>query len=61
MQNGIHLVQPLQGQTGGIQRVPDLGCEQYGEEQSVPLLQLPHVYTGHCNVGEGCLSCFWLG
>jgi hypothetical protein len=44
-------------------RAPDLGCEQDGEEQSVPFLRLAHVCTswrevGHCREGEGRLSCF---
>jgi hypothetical protein len=43
--------------------VPDLGCEQDGEEQPIPILRLPHVCTdwceaGHCREGEGRLSCF---
>jgi hypothetical protein len=36
LQDIIHIVHLLQGQTGGSQRVPDLGCEQDGEEQSIP-------------------------
>jgi hypothetical protein len=35
LQNGVHLVHPLQGQTGGSRRVPDLGCEQNGEERII--------------------------
>jgi hypothetical protein len=43
--------------------VPDLGCEQDGEEQCIPFLRLPHVCSvwceaGHCREGEGRLSCF---
>jgi hypothetical protein len=61
--NGAYAVHHLQGQTGGSRRVPDLGCEQDGEEQSVPHLRLPHVCAswceaGHCREGEGRLSCF---
>jgi hypothetical protein len=44
LQSGNHIVHPLQDQTGGNQRVPDLGCEQDGEEQSIPFLLLPHVH-----------------
>jgi hypothetical protein len=34
VQNGFHLVHPLQGQTDDSRRVPDVGCGQDGEEQS---------------------------
>jgi hypothetical protein len=38
MQNGVHTVHhPSQGQTAGSRRVPDLGCEQDGEEQPTPI------------------------
>jgi hypothetical protein len=61
--NGVHAVHPLQGKTGGSRRVPDLGCEQDGEEQSVLILRLPHVCADwcqgwHCREGEGRLSYF---
>jgi hypothetical protein len=56
-------VHSLQGQTGRSQTVPDLGCEQDGEEHCVTSLRLPHVCAsrceaGHCREGEGRLSCF---
>jgi hypothetical protein len=38
LQNGVNFVDPLQGQTDDSRRVPDVGCEQDGEEQSIPLL-----------------------
>jgi hypothetical protein len=43
--------------------VPDLGYGQDGEEQSMPILRLPHVCAswyeaGHCREGEGRLPCF---
>jgi hypothetical protein len=38
LQNGHHIVHNLQGQTGGSQKVPDLGCKQCEEEQSIPFL-----------------------
>jgi hypothetical protein len=58
-----HVVHPLEAQTGGSRRVPDLGCEQGGEEQYIPFLRLPHVCAsrceaGYCREGEGRLSCF---
>jgi hypothetical protein len=51
------------GPTGGSRTVPDLGCEQDGEEQSVPFLRSPLACAswceaGHCREGEGRLSCF---
>jgi hypothetical protein len=48
LQNGIHVVHPLQGQTSGSKRVPDLGCEQDEEEQSISFLQLPHMCASWC-------------
>jgi hypothetical protein len=53
----------LQDQTGGSWRVPDVGCEQDGEEQSVPFLLLSQVFeswceAGHRREGEGRLSYF---
>jgi hypothetical protein len=62
-QNGVQVVHPLQGQTGGSRTGPQLGCEQDGEEQSITFLRLPHVCAsrcevGHCREGEGPLSCF---
>jgi hypothetical protein len=62
-QNGVQVVRHLQGQTGGSRTVPDLGCEQDGEEQSITFLRWPHVCAsrcevGHCREGEGPLSCF---
>jgi hypothetical protein len=32
LQNGIHVVHSLQGQTGGTQKVPDCGCEEDGKK-----------------------------
>jgi hypothetical protein len=32
LQNGIHVVHCLQGQTGGSHRLPGLGCEQNGKK-----------------------------
>jgi hypothetical protein len=63
LQNGVHVLQPLQAQTVGSQRAPAVGCEQDGEERSVPFLRLPHLCAswceaGHCREGEGRLSCF---
>jgi hypothetical protein len=52
---GIHIVHPLQIQTGGSWRIPDPGCQHDGEGQSTPLFQLPHA---HCHDGEGCHSRF---
>jgi hypothetical protein len=43
LQNGTHAVHVLQSQTSGSRRVTDLGCEQDGEEQSIPFFRLPHV------------------
>jgi hypothetical protein len=34
LQIGVHVVHPLQDQTGGSRRVPDVGREQDVEEQS---------------------------
>jgi hypothetical protein len=56
-------VRPLQGETGGSRRVPDVGCEQDGEEEFIPFLRLPHVCAswceaGHSREGEGRPSCF---
>jgi hypothetical protein len=42
LQNGLHIVHLLEGQTGGSQKVPELGCEQDGEEQFIPFLGFPH-------------------
>jgi hypothetical protein len=36
LQNGIHIVHPSEGQTGGSQRMPHLGCEQDGKEETTP-------------------------
>jgi hypothetical protein len=36
LQNGIQVVHSLKGQRRGSGRVPDLGCEQKGEEESIP-------------------------
>jgi hypothetical protein len=63
LQSGVHVVHPVQGHTGGSRRVPDQGCEQVGEEQSILLLRLPYVWAswcevGHCHEGEVRLSCF---
>jgi hypothetical protein len=57
------VMDPSQGQTGDSRTVPDLGCEQDGEEQCVIFLRLSHVCAsrseaGHCREGEGRLSCF---
>jgi hypothetical protein len=38
LQNGVHIVHRLWIQTGYSWTVPDLGCEQDGEEQSIPFL-----------------------
>jgi hypothetical protein len=38
LQNDVHVVYPLQGQTGGSQRVSGVDCELDGEEQSIPFL-----------------------
>jgi hypothetical protein len=35
LQNGVYIVHLLQDQTGSGQRVPDLGCKQDGEEESI--------------------------
>jgi hypothetical protein len=63
LQNGVHVVRPLRGQTGGSWRVPGLGCKQDGE---IPFLRLLHMRSGwceagHCHEGGGHLSMFWLG
>jgi hypothetical protein len=62
LQSGVHVMHPSQGQAGGSRRVPDLGCEEDEEEESIPFLRLPHVCgswceVGHCREGEGRLSC----
>jgi hypothetical protein len=53
---------PLQGQVGVRRRVPDMGCEQDVEEQSIPFFRLPQVCTRWCEAGHSCkggrLSCF---
>jgi hypothetical protein len=38
LQNGIRIMHPLQGQTSCNWQMPDLGCQQGGEEQSIPFL-----------------------
>jgi hypothetical protein len=48
LQNGVHVVHPLQGQTGDSRRAPALGCEQGGEEQCIPFLRLQHVCASWC-------------
>jgi hypothetical protein len=47
LQNCIHVLHPSQGQTGGIWRMLNLGCEQVSGEQPM-LLQLPHICTSWC-------------
>jgi hypothetical protein len=47
LQNGVHIVHPLQVQTGSTQKVPNLGCGQDGEKQSIPFFRLP----------QACISC----
>jgi hypothetical protein len=39
MQYGINIVHSLRAETGGSQRVPYLGCEQDGEDQSIQFLR----------------------
>jgi hypothetical protein len=39
----FHVVHNLQGHKGSSKRVPDVGCEQDGQEQSIPFLRSPHV------------------
>jgi hypothetical protein len=56
-------VHSLQGKIGSSRRVPDLGCEQDGEEQSIPFSRLHLVWTicceaRHCREGEGRLLYF---
>jgi hypothetical protein len=43
LQNGIYILHPIQDQTGGNGKVPDLGCQQDSGEQSIPFLRLPHI------------------
>jgi hypothetical protein len=38
LENGVDVVHPLQGQTGGSQRESDVGCELDGKEESMPFL-----------------------
>jgi hypothetical protein len=45
MENGVHVVYHLEGQTGGSLRVSGLVSEQNGEEESISFLWLPHVYA----------------
>jgi hypothetical protein len=63
LQNGAHALHPLEGQTDDSRRVPDLGCEQDGQERSIRFFRLPHVCAswcevGHCREGKGRLSGF---
>jgi hypothetical protein len=46
LQNGIHVVYPLQSQMSGSQRVLDLGCEQDGKEQTTTSVIASCVQTG---------------
>jgi hypothetical protein len=43
LQNGVHVVCPLQDQTGCSRKVPDMCCEQDGEEHFMLLLRLLYV------------------
>jgi hypothetical protein len=62
LQNGVQVVHSLHDQTGYKHKVPDLGCEQVGKEQSILFLGLPHLCVswcedGHCREGKVRLSC----
>jgi hypothetical protein len=52
--NDINVPHSLQGQTSGSQRVPDLGCKQDREEQSLPFLWLPHICASWCQARHCC-------
>jgi hypothetical protein len=62
-QNGIHIVHPLQGQTGGSCREPDLGCEEDGKNSPSHFWDCLIICASWCEAGHCCFGTsfiFWL-